>query len=178
VKHGAVCGTSGRPGSEESFESMRGTLSKCEFRGTEIADRDEISDEMTSGDVGSVEELGPWPRRGSDLRRRRRLSRADSACWGGSGKGSSRCMAFNSSVVSGMVYPPASLGGSDTGGEGRSTRDAGWESSNGHAHVLLQLMDNCCSSSEGERGANLVIGFCFGPSENPLTGGGGTDKEK
>lgn len=58
VKHGAVCGTSGRPGSEESLESMRGTLSKCEFRGTEIADKDEISDEMTSGDVGSVEELG------------------------------------------------------------------------------------------------------------------------
>lgn len=59
VKHGAVCGTSGRPGSEESLESMRGTLSKCEFRGTEIVERDEISEEMTSGEVGSVEELDP-----------------------------------------------------------------------------------------------------------------------
>jgi hypothetical protein len=98
VKHGAVCGTSGRPGSEESLESMRGTLSKCEFRGTEMADKDEISDEMTSGDVGSVEELGAWPGPpGRDLRRRRRLSKAEFACWGGAGKRSSRCMAFNSS---------------------------------------------------------------------------------
>jgi len=78
VKHGAVCGTSGNPGSEESFESIRGTLSKCEFRGTEMVERDEINDEMTSGDVGSAD-VPPWPREGSDFRRRRRLNRADSA---------------------------------------------------------------------------------------------------
>ena len=41
------------------MESMRGTLSKCEFRGMEIVERDEISEEMTSGEVGSVEELDP-----------------------------------------------------------------------------------------------------------------------
>lgn len=94
-----MCGTSGNPGSDESFESMRGTLSKCEFRGTEIVDRDEISDEMTSGDVGSVEEFAPCARRApSDLRRpRRRDRRADSACLGCTGAPSLRCMAFNSS---------------------------------------------------------------------------------
>lgn len=96
MKHGAVCGTSGKPGSESSlepFESIRGMLSKCEFRGTEIADRDEISDEITSGEVGS-----PCPRPGSDLRlRRRRLSRADSAGLGSAGASSLSCMAFNSS---------------------------------------------------------------------------------
>jgi hypothetical protein len=97
VKHGAVCGTSGKPGSDESLESMRGTLSKCEFRGTEIVDRDEISDEMTSGDVGSANEFAPFPRRvPRDLRRRRRDRRADSACLGGAGALSFRCMAFNS----------------------------------------------------------------------------------
>lgn len=93
-----MCGTSGSPGSDESFESMRGTLSKCEFRGTEIVDRDEIRDEITSGDVGSVEEFAPCARRApSDLRRRRRDRRADSACLGCTGAPSLRCMAFNSS---------------------------------------------------------------------------------
>ena len=52
-------------------------VSKWEFRGTEMAEREEMREEMTSGDVGSV----PL-REGSDLRRRRRLSRADSACTG------------------------------------------------------------------------------------------------
>lgn len=42
-----------------------------------MAERDEMSDEMTSGEVGSP------LREGIDLRRRRRLSRADSACTGG-----------------------------------------------------------------------------------------------
>lgn len=117
VKHGAVCGTSGRPGSEESLESMRGTLSKCEFRGTEMVDKDEINDEMTSGDVGSVEELEAWPRPpGRDLRRRRRLSKAESACLGGAGKGSLRCMAFNSSSrLRDGITRPRVLGGQTRG---------------------------------------------------------------
>lgn len=101
VKQGAVCGTSGKPGSDESLESMRGTLSKCEFRGTEIVDRDEISDEMTSGDVGSADEFAPFPRRAPrDLRRRRRDRRADSACLGGVGAPSFRCMALDSQGLS------------------------------------------------------------------------------
>lgn len=101
VKQGAVCGTSGKPGSDESLESIRGTVSKCEFRGTEMVDSEEISDEMTSGDVGSAEL--PCPREGSDLRRRRRLSRADSAGLN-AGALSFSCMAeFNSSIGQGIV---------------------------------------------------------------------------
>lgn len=100
MKQGAVCGTSGKPGSEESFESMRGTVSKCEFRGTEIVDRDEIRDEITSGEVGSADMLAPWARRApSDLRRRRRARRADSACLGCAGAPSLSCMAFNSQGI-------------------------------------------------------------------------------
>ena len=100
MKQGAVRGNSETPVSEESFELISGTLSKCEFRGTEILERDEIKDEMTSGDVGSVDEFAPWPRSGSDLRRRRRVSSADSACLGGAGALCSSCMAFNSQGIS------------------------------------------------------------------------------
>lgn len=42
-----------------------------------MAEREEMREEMTSGEVGSA----PW-REGNDLRRRRRLSKADSACTG------------------------------------------------------------------------------------------------
>lgn len=52
-------------------DSMRGTLSKWVWRGTEMVERDEINEEITSGDAGStVEEfffLAAWDR---DLRRR------------------------------------------------------------------------------------------------------------
>lgn len=34
--------------------SMRGILSKCDWRGTEIVESDEIREEMTSGDAGST----------------------------------------------------------------------------------------------------------------------------
>lgn len=68
-------GTSGNAGSDSV--SNFGTVSKCEFRGTERVDREEMREEMTSGEVGSI----PL-REGSDLRRRRRLSRADSAWMG------------------------------------------------------------------------------------------------
>lgn len=70
-----MCGTSGNAGSDSV--SNFGTVSKCEFRGTEMVEREEMREEMTSGEVGSV----PL-REGSDLRRRRRLSRADSAWMG------------------------------------------------------------------------------------------------
>ena len=52
-------------------DSMRGTLSKWVWTGTEMVERDEINEEITSGDAGStVEEfffLAAWDR---DLRRR------------------------------------------------------------------------------------------------------------
>lgn len=68
--------------------SIFGTVSKCEFRGTDMAEREEIREEMTSGEVGSP------LREGIDLRRRRRLSSADSACTGA--EFSFKRMAFNS----------------------------------------------------------------------------------
>lgn len=43
-------------GAEGISGSMRGTLSKWLCTGTEIVEREEINDEMTSGDAGSMVE--------------------------------------------------------------------------------------------------------------------------
>lgn len=43
-------------GAEGISGSMRGTLSKWLWTGTEIVEREEINDEMTSGDAGSTVE--------------------------------------------------------------------------------------------------------------------------
>lgn len=59
---------------------MGGTLSKWLWTGTEIVEREEINDEITSGDAGSTVEglfLAAWAREGRDLRRR--ASSADCA---------------------------------------------------------------------------------------------------
>lgn len=52
-------------------ESMRGKLSKCDCRGTDIVESDEINDEITSGEaVSTVDGFARWARDGSDFLRR------------------------------------------------------------------------------------------------------------
>lgn len=63
-------------------ESMRGPLSKCDWRGTEMVDSDEINDEITSGEPWSTTGLTDGFRDGFPLRRRDR--RAEDAWKGAS----------------------------------------------------------------------------------------------